>query len=150
MCWSKVDPGSPMSDGSRTGHPLSQAADRPLDCKKVTARDRIVSGRFTDPGGRRATASAQIDRLREMETRKEELRARLATLPPEVLDVHLKIAGVYHRKVARLAAVLRKPEERDAAASALRGLIERILLTPGTKRSDLEITLRGDLGTILE
>ena len=85
-----------------------------------------------------------------METRKEELRARLATLPPEVLDVHLKIAGVYHRKVARLAAVLRKPEERDAAASALRGLIERILLTPGAKRSDLEITLRGDLGTILE
>ncbi len=64
--------------------------------------------------------------------------------------IHPNIAGVYQRKVARLAAALRNPEERDAAAAAIRGLIERIVLTPGEKRGDLEITLRGDLGRILE
>ncbi len=45
---------------------------------------------------------------------------------------------------------INNPEERDAAAAAIRGLIERIVLTPGEKRSELEITLRGDLSRILE
>ena len=91
-----------------------------------------------------------IDRLREMEVRQEELKERLATVPSEIPDIHPNIAGVYQRKVARLAAALRNPEERDAAAAAIRGLIERIVLTPGEKRGELEITLRGDLGRILE
>ena len=91
-----------------------------------------------------------IDRLREMEARQEELNQRLAAVPAEIPDIHPNIAGVYRRKVARLAEALRNPEERNAAAAAIRGLIERIVLTPGAKRGDLEITLRGDLGTILE
>ena len=59
-------------------------------------------------------------------------------------------AHIYRRKVVRLAEALRKPEERDVAAAAIRGLIERIVLTPGERRSELQITLRGDLATILE
>ena len=39
---------------------------------------------------------------------------------------------------------------RDAAASAIRGLIERIVRTPGAKRGEMGATLQGDLGTILE
>ena len=91
-----------------------------------------------------------IDRLRQMEARQEELKQRLATVPAEIPDIHPNIAGVYRRKVARLAEALCNPEERDAAASAIRGLIERIVLTPGAKRGDLDVTLRGDLGTILK
>ena len=91
-----------------------------------------------------------VDRLRELEARQEDLKQRLATLPPEIPDIHPNIDGIYRRKVARLARALGKTEERDAAASAIRGLIDRIVLTPGEKRGDLEITLRGDLGTILE
>ena len=67
---------------------------------------------------------------------------RCCCVPPEIPDIHPNIAGIYRRKVARLAEALRKPEERDAVASAIRGLIERIVLTPGASR--------GDLGTILE
>ena len=52
--------------------------------------------------------------------------------------------------MARLAAALHKPQERDTAASAIRGLIERIVLLPGPSRGDLQITLRGDFGSILE
>ena len=84
-----------------------------------------------------------------MEARQEELNQRLAAIPAEIPDIHPNIAGIYHRKVARLAEALCNPEERNAVASAIRGLIERIVLTPGAKRGDLEITLRGDLGTIL-
>ena len=92
-----------------------------------------------------------VDRLRELEARQEKLTKRLETLPPEIPDIHPNIAGIYRRKVARLAAALGKPEERDAAASAIRGgLIERIVLAPGEKRGDVRITLRGDLGTILD
>ena len=90
-----------------------------------------------------------VDRLRELEARQEKLKQRLATLPPEIPDIHPNIDGIYRRKVARLARALDNPEERDAAASAIRGLIESIVLTPGEKRGDLEITLRGDLGAIL-
>ena len=57
-------------------------------------------------------------------------------------------AAIYARKVARLAKALEKPDERDAAASAIRGLIERIVLTPDA--DGLHVTLKGDFGAILE
>ena len=41
-------------------------------------------------------------------------------------------------------------EDRDPAASAIRGLIERIVLTPGAKWAEMDAVLHGDLGTILE
>ena len=39
--------------------------------------------------------------------------------------------------MARLANALGKPEKRDAAAAAIRGLIDGIVLTPGEKRGEL-------------
>ena len=91
-----------------------------------------------------------MDRLRELEAQQDELNERLATVPAVIPDIHPHSAGIYRRKVARLAEALQQPEERDAAASAIRGLVERIVLTPGAGRGDLQVTLRGDLGTILE
>ena len=90
------------------------------------------------------------ERLHKLEARKEELTKRLATVPAEIPDIHPNVAGVYRRKVARLANALGKPEERDAAAAAIRGLIDGIVLTPGEKRGELQVTLRGELGRILE
>ncbi len=40
--------------------------------------------------------------------------------------------------------------KRDEAAEAIRGLIERIVLTPGEKRGEMHAALHGDLGTIIE
>ena len=54
------------------------------------------------------------------------------------------------RRLSPLAKALNKPEERDAAAAAIRGLIDGIVLTPGEKPGELQITLRGELGKILE
>ena len=50
--------------------------------------------------------------------------------------------------MARLAEALEKSEERDAAASAIRGLIDRIVLTADA--DDLHVTLKGGFGAILE
>ena len=66
-----------------------------------------------------------MDRLRELEARQDEL-------------------------TERLAEALRNPEDRDAAASAIRGLIERIVLNPGEKWGEVNAVLHGELGTILE
>ena len=49
-------------------------------------------------------------------------------------------------KVERLADA----RNRDEAADATRGLIERIVLTPGEKRGEMYAVLHGDLGTILD
>ena len=88
------------------------------------------------------------ERLHECESRKAELTKRLATVPAKIPDIHPNVAGVYRRKVARLAKALSKPEERDAAAAAIRGLIDGIVLTPGDKRGELQVTLRGEFGKI--
>ena len=44
---------------------------------------------------------------------------------------------------------LNVPEERAGTAEALRMLIEKIVLTPGSERGELNAALYGDLGTIL-
>ena len=93
---------------------------------------------------------ALTDRLRELEARQDELRERLATAPADIPDIHPNVAGLYRRKVERLAEALRAPRERDEAAEAVRGLIERVVLTPGAKRGEMDATLYGDLGAVLE
>ncbi len=90
------------------------------------------------------------DRLRELEARQDELNARLSTVPADLPDIHPRIADIYRRKVERLAEALAHLRDRDEAADAIRGLIERIVLTPGAKRGEMHATLHGDLGTILE
>ena len=90
------------------------------------------------------------DRLRELEARQDEIAERLAAVPADIPDIHPNIAIVYRRKVERLAEALADPRDRDEAADAIRGLIERIVLTPGEKRGEMHAALHGDLGTILE
>ena len=91
-----------------------------------------------------------VDRLRELEARQDELNERLAAVPTDLPDIHPNIADIYRRRVARLADALDHPEDRDAAALAMRGLIERIVLTPSEKWAEMDAVLHGDLGTILE
>ncbi|WP_144865299.1 recombinase family protein [Mesorhizobium sp. J18] len=91
-----------------------------------------------------------MDRLRELETRQEALQERMATTPEPLPDIHPNVAHIYRRKVERLAEALNHPKERQEAAEALRGLIERVVLTPGPKRGQIDATLHGELGTILE
>ncbi|MDE2012461.1 MAG: recombinase family protein, partial [Alphaproteobacteria bacterium] len=88
-------------------------------------------------------------RLRELEAREDDLRARLAQASVDIPDIHPNIAGIYRQKVERLAEALRHPQERDEAAEAIRALIDRITLKPGPKRGEIDATLHADLRTIL-
>ena len=90
-----------------------------------------------------------MDRLRELEARQDELTERLSAVPAEIPDIHPNIADIYRHKVARLAEALNHPEDRGAS-SAIRGLTKGILLAPGEAWRQTDITLRGDLGAILE
>jgi site-specific DNA recombinase len=91
-----------------------------------------------------------LARLRELGAREDELTERLSRAPVDLPDLHPNVAGIYRRKVERLAEALQHPQERDEAADAIRALIDRITLTPGAKRGEIAATLHGDLGTILE
>ncbi|WP_280824458.1 hypothetical protein [Pseudaminobacter soli (ex Li et al. 2025)] len=51
--------------------------------------------------------------------------------------------------MAQLTEALNCLEDRQAAAAALRTLIEKIVLTPGAKRGAIEATLYGELGTLI-
>ena len=95
-------------------------------------------------------ARGMMDRMRELEARQDEIAERLSAVPADLPDIHPNIAIVYRRKVERLAEALADPRDRDEAADAIRGLIERIVLTPGEKRGRMDAALHGDLGTILE
>ena len=90
------------------------------------------------------------DRLRELEAQQDEITERIARAPVDIPDIHPNVAGIYRRKVVRLADALNHPDDRHEATAALRGLIERIVLTPGGKRGELHATLHGELGTIME
>ena len=90
-----------------------------------------------------------VDRLRELEARQDELNERLSAARAALPNIHTNIADVYRRKVTRLAEALDHPEDRDMA-SVIRGLIERIVLTPSEKWAEMDTVLHGDLGTILE
>ena len=91
-----------------------------------------------------------MDRLRKLEAKQDESSERLSRMSVEIPDIHPNVAGIYRRKVERLAEALQRPQERAEAAEAIRALIERITLTPGPKRGEIVATLHGDLAKILE
>lgn len=123
----------------------SGAADRKA-LTETQAKIKAIVTLIEDGGGSRA----MVTRLRELETLEDELTERLGQVPADIPDMHPNVAGIYRRKVERLAEALRHPEERDEAAEAIRDVIERITLTPGPRRGQVDATLHGELGTILE
>ncbi len=83
-----------------------------------------------------------------LEAQQTELRARLdrAIKPPPLL--HPNMADLYREKVTQLARGLEHEESRTAAAEALRGLIDAIVLTP--QGGELGIELQGNLAAMLK
>ncbi|WP_343316107.1 recombinase family protein [Brucella sp. BE17] len=90
---------------------------------------------------------AEMDTL---EARKTELNSLLADAPEDTPDILPSASAIYAKKVSALTKALNRKEERQEAAETLRGLIEKISLTPGPERGEIYATLHGELGTILE
>jgi hypothetical protein len=64
---------------------------------------------------------------------------------PELL--HPRMADVYRERVSGLCEALEREDSRSGATTAIRGLIEAILLEPDGDQ--LKITLKGDLAGML-
>jgi site-specific DNA recombinase len=92
-------------------------------------------------------ASIVKDPLIALEAQQTELRARKdrSAQPPPLL--HPNMADLYREKVTQLARGLEYEESRTAAAEALRGLIDAIVLTP--QEGELKIELQGNLAAML-
>ncbi len=95
-------------------------------------------------------ARGMMDRMHELEARQDVIGERLSSVLANMPDIHPKIADIYRRKVEWLTEALAGPRDRDGAAEAIRGLVERIVLTPDAKCDQLHAALHGNLGTILE
>ncbi|MFT4250995.1 MAG: recombinase family protein [Caulobacter sp.] len=122
----------------------NEASDRARLEKSRRAIAGIVSA--IEDGGYSRPLMA---RLKELEGDVETIEAALAQAPRDIPDVHPNVADLYRRKVERLTEALNDPADRTFAATALRGLIEKIVVTPTGKRGGLDIRLFGDLETIL-
>ncbi len=74
----------------------------------------------------------------------------MAQAPGEpTLRLHPRLAEVYANKVTRLGDALNDPAIKTEAAEILRGLIDRIELSPHEDGSGLDARLYGDLARIL-
>jgi site-specific DNA recombinase len=126
-------------------HRQSGGQDRRALEKAEKAIKEIVAA-IEDGGYRRALS----DRLGDLERERDALKERLTRAPQELPDLHPAIAEIYRRKVSRLAEALTDPDAHHEAGEDVRGLVERVTLTPGGKRGEMRATLHGDLATIVE
>jgi hypothetical protein len=85
--------------------------------------------------------------LDDLERRSAELKAQLAAAPAPLPRLHPNLAEVYRRKVTELGAALRDPTHGAEALAILRGLIDRVTLTPADDH--FEVELEGALAGML-
>ena len=92
------------------------------------------------------------ERLQMLEQQEATLQHKLqqALQPPPMPALSANAAELYQRKVINLEAALNDPTIRDEAGDALRGLIERIVLTPDPDAvNGLAAMLEGVLAEVL-
>ena len=88
------------------------------------------------------------DRLATLEKETEAASARLAAVRPEpVLRLHPGLPALYKKKVENLAAALNEPGTAADAGEIMRGLIDRIVLTPAG--GILKAKIYGDLASLM-
>ena len=107
--------------------------------RKLTAIVRAI-----EDGGYNPTLKA---RLRALEQEKAQRKVRFrAGKPVPVVRLHTKLPELYRSKIERLAEALNAPETVTEAAEIMRGLIDRIVLTPDGDL--LRAELHGDIAVL--
>ena len=115
---------------------LATSAEREaLAAKRTLAEiERKIAAivRAIEDGGYTPTLKA---RLTALEQEKAQAEARLrAGKPAPVLRLHTNLPELYRGKIGRLTEALNAPETVTEAAEIMRGLIDRIVLTPVERR----------------
>jgi site-specific DNA recombinase len=128
-------------------HSAGEANARLAQDRKQRAEvDRKIGAIITaiEDGGYSKTLKARLD---ELEINKSAFELRLAGPASSPIRIHLKRSELYSRKVEQLAASLNDEAIRLEAAEVMRGLIDKIVLTP--EGDVLKAELHGDLAHIL-
>ena len=92
------------------------------------------------------------DKMIALDARRKELEAQIAQADaaPAPVRLHPKMSETYRERVAALIRGLAASEGMEEAREAIRGLIEKIVLTPeSTAPNGHSIELFGELGAIL-
>jgi site-specific DNA recombinase len=129
-------------------HNLAASAEREtLAAKRMLAeieRKLAAIVRAIEDGAYNHTLKA---RLTTLEQEKVQTEARLrAGKPAPVVRLHTNLPELYRNKIGRLAEALNAPETVTEAAEIMRGLIDRIVLTPVD--GELRAALHGDLAVL--
>jgi site-specific DNA recombinase len=114
--------------------------------RRLADIDRKIAGimKAIEDGAYNPTLKA---RLTALEQEKAQAAARLISFKPApVLRLHPNLPALYRSKVEKLAESLNEPATAAEAGDILRGLIERVVLTPITE--GLRAELYGDFATI--
>lgn len=135
-----------VEDTNRLNH--QRRATQEADSQRLEKARKAIDGLVAaiEDGG---YSRPLMERLKGLEAEVAEIERKLAEAPRDVPDVLPNVAELYRRKVERLAQALDCPQDRDAASAALRGLIDRIVISPGPRRGEIEAQLFGDLETLL-
>ena len=97
-------------------------------------------------GLRGAGIQGQLDQL---EARKASLTSALAIPAAAAPRLHPNLANLYRNRVAALHEALRHETDGQAALEVVRGLIERITLTPTAEGNGLEVDITGEIAAML-
>jgi site-specific DNA recombinase len=90
-----------------------------------------------------------LDRIKSMEAEKDCVAAALDRPAPSPVRLHPNLAEVYRTKVAELHRALEDPSIRDEALQILRGLVERIVITPAAEGPGETIELVGAIARMV-
>ena len=86
--------------------------------------------------------------LDELGARRVQLEQDLSTVPTTPIRLHPNLAQVYRRQVERLQDALNEPEIRDEALQILRGLVERVSISPA--ETGLEVEIVGEIAKMVQ
>ena len=113
-----------------------------IDREQEKLVDAIVDG---------VPASKVKGRMIELEARQKELEALIATTEEEPVLIHPNMANVYKEKLARLTEALTDDKRRAEAVETIRGLIDKIALTPVEEdgKATMAVDLHGALAGML-
>ncbi len=87
--------------------------------------------------------------MNSLDARKKILKSLLDGQKEEAVIFHPNMADQYHKEIRNLVTTLKEPSTRTQAATLLRSLIDRIVLTPTADGESLTVDLIGDLAGIL-
>jgi hypothetical protein len=125
------------------GAKAAERTRKEAELRMIESRLRRIVDAIADG----VTALTLKDELLALETRKVALEPELAGWREEPVRLHSEYGRRYHKQVEELAALVQSEEDKQDAFEAIRGLVDRIVLSP--ERGKLRVDLHGEIAAIL-